>query len=285
MGGKAIQRNRKGRPEETPPAACAPPTAEALFRAIIDTSDDAIFTTDATGRITGWSATAERLFGCPAAGAVDHPMELLFAPHLRPDARALMARVCAGERVTHFESEFLRPDGMPVPISLSLCPVGAEPPEEVPVGALVVARDVTEQRLAQATLAEVEVRLEEGEALAHVGSWLWDIRTGTVQWSTEFHRIHAVDPSEFDGTFESHLATLHPDDREWVREQLERSVTSGRPFDAGYRIVRPDGEVRVMRARAQPTVGSAGTVVGLRGIGQDVTERDAPPATPAPPGA
>ncbi len=183
----------------------------------------------------------------------------------------MMARVAAGERVTHFETEVLRPDGMPVPLSLSVCPVG--PGDELPSAAVVVARDVTEQRLAQAALAEVEVRLEEGEALAHVGSWLWDVRTGTVQWSLEFHRIHDLDPRDFDGTFESHLGRVHPEERERLRAEMERSVASGRPFQQEYRIVRPDGEIRVLRVRAQPTVGSAGTAVGFRGIGQDVTER------------
>lgn len=68
---------------------------------------------------------------------------------------------------------------------------------------VAVVRDITEQRLARAILAEVEFRLREGEALSHIGSWLWDLRTGAVQWSTEFHRIHGVDPFDFDGTFDS----------------------------------------------------------------------------------
>ncbi len=248
-------------------------TPEALLRAVIETSDDAIFTVDALGEIATWGATAERLFGCSAGGVVGHPLFRLFAPHLGDEVAAMMARVAAGERVTHFETEVLRPDGMPVPISLSVCPVGPGDGDQQPSVAVVVARDVTEQRLAQAALAEVEVRLEEGEALAHVGSWLWDVRTGTVQWSTEFYRIHDLDPRDFDGTFESHLGRVHPEEREGLRAEMERSVASGRPFQREYRIVRPDGEVRVLRVRAQPTVGSAGTAVGLRGIGQDVTER------------
>lgn len=256
-------------------------TPEALLRAIVETSDDAIFTTDAVGKITRWSGTAERLFGCPAPGVLGEPIVTLFAPHLRREVAAVMARVATGERVTHFDTEVLRPDGMPVPISLSVCPVAETDP--FPLGAVVVARDVTEQRLAQATLAEVEVRLEEGEAMAHVGSWLWDVRTGTVQWSTEFHRIHGLDPLDFDGTFESHLGRVHPADRDRMRVEMERSVASGRPFHNEYRIVRPDGQVRVLRVRAQPTVGSAGTAVGLRGIGQDVTERDEPSAPRAQP--
>jgi PAS domain S-box-containing protein len=245
--------------------------AEALLRAVIETSDDAIFTADAAGRITSWSPTAARLFGRPAE-LIDRMMHLLFPAHLQDEVHAVVARVAAGERVKHFETEVLRPDGMPMPISLSMCPVVDA--GDLPIGSVVVARDVTEQRLAQATLAEVESRLAEGEALAHVGSWLWDVRTGAVQWSTEFHRIHGVDPLDFVGTFESHLAMVHPDDRDRVRAELEASVASGRPFHGQYRIVRPDEAVRLLRVRAQPTMGSAGTAVGLRGIGQDVTERD-----------
>jgi PAS domain S-box-containing protein len=141
----------------------------------------------------------------------------------------------------------------------------------VPVGAVVLARDVTEQHLAQATLAEIDARMEEGEALAHIGSWLWDLRTGAVQWSAEFHRIHGVDPLDFDGTFESHLGLIHPEDRTAVRTAMEASVECGRRFDRQYRVVRPDGETRLLQVRAQPTLGSSGKALGLRGIGQDVT--------------
>jgi PAS domain S-box-containing protein len=158
---------------------------------------------------------------------------------------------------------------MPMPISLSLCPVFGTGLR--PVGSIVIVRDITEQRLDQATLAEVEARLRESEALAHVGSWLWDLRTGAVQWSDEFHRIHGVDPLDFDGTFESHIATVHPEDRQRVRAGLEQSSASGTVFEGEYRVVRPDREVRVVHARARPAIGSAGTVLGLRGIVQDVT--------------
>ena len=168
----------------------------------------------------------------------------------------------AGDRVKHFETEILRKDGMPMPISMSLCPVFDG--DDVPVASVLVARDITEQRLAQATLAEVEARVRESEAMAHVGSWLWDLRTGAVQWSDEFHRIHGVDPLDFDGTFESHIGTVHPEDRDRVRARYRASrSSSGRPFEDEYRVVRPDHEIRIVHARAQPTIGSAGTVLGL----------------------
>ena len=116
--------------------------------------------------------------------------------------------------------------------------------------------------------------MRDSEALAHVGSWLWDRRTGVVQWSDEFHRIHGIDPLDFEGTLDAHLAVIHADDRARVQAGLAAAVSSGQPFDDRYRVVRPDRMVRSIRARGQPAIGSAGQVVGLRGIGQDITDHD-----------
>jgi PAS domain S-box-containing protein len=140
-------------------------------------------------------------------------------------------------------------------------------------GFVGVARDLTEQRLAQAALAETAALLRDAEALAHAGRWLWDIASGAVQWSEEMHRIHGVDPVSFDGTLDAHLACVQGDDRAALRAALVASVESGRPLDVEYRIRRADGIERSIYARAEPTFGSAGAVVGLRGFAQDVTER------------
>ena len=250
---------------------------DAVLRAVLEISDDAIVLCDAAGRITSWGTTAERLSGCREADALGGHLEDLFPPHLREEVRAVVTRALVGERIQHFETEMVRADGMPIALWLSLCPVFDA--DGAPRDVVVIARDVTEQHLAQGTLAEMEARLQEGEALAHVGSWLWDLRTGAVQWSREFHRIHGVDPLDFDGTFESHLAVIHADDRGSARTAMEGSIASGRPFSHEYRIIRPDQQVRILRVRAQPSLGSAGTSVGLRGIGQDVTEGSAPLAS------
>jgi PAS domain S-box-containing protein len=243
---------------------------EALVEAIIEMSDDAIVTCDLVGRISSWSATAERLFGRQSDEVLGVPLEALFPEHLSDEVQIVVSSVVAGERVRQFETELLRPDGMPLAVSLSFCPIVNH--EQDPIGAVVIARDVTEQHLAQAALAEIDARMEAGEALAHVGSWLWDLRTGVVQWSFEFHRIHGIDPLEFDGTFESYLGLIHPEDREPVRAAMMHSVQTGMPFDYEYRVLRAHDQVHLVQVRAQPTLGSDGRAVGLRGIGQDVTE-------------
>ena len=238
-------------------------SSDALLAAVIEISDDAIITFDVHQRITSWGTSAMRLFGRSANEALGQTIDALFAEHLRAGVRVMTGRAMAGELIWRFESEILRTDGMPMPVSLSIRPildVGG-----IPVAAVVIVRDVTEQVLAQAALAEVEGRLQEGEALAHVGSWLWDLRTGAVQWSAEFHRIHGVDPLAFEGTFESFLSVILAEDRDRVRAAMEGSVASGRAFQDEYRVETVDQQVRTVHIRAQPTVGSAGSVVGLRG--------------------
>ncbi len=257
-------------PSELPPVA-GEISIESLLTAIIETSDDAIFTCNTNGNVASWGATAERLFGCRPDEVMGHPLDALFPEHLRGEVQSVISRVQAGDQIKQFETEVQRPDGMPMPVSLSLCSIFDD--GQMPVGSVVIAHDITEQRLAQATLAEVTVRLQEGEALAHVGSWLWDLRTGAVQWSNEFHRIHGIDPFDFGGTFDAYLDTIVTGDRERIRAAMEESVALGRAFEDEYRIIGADRDVRVVHVRAQPTYGSDRTVIGLRGIGQDVTER------------
>lgn len=97
--------------------------SEVLVEAVLEILDDAVFTHDAGGRVTSWNQTAERFFGFVASEVLGRPSEVLFPEHLRGEVRSVFETVQAGARVRHFETEVLRKDGMPMPISLSLCPI------------------------------------------------------------------------------------------------------------------------------------------------------------------
>lgn len=235
-----------------------------VLEAVVEASQDAVVICNPAGEVVTWDETAARLFGYPVDTVVGRTLASLFADHFTAEVVALMARVATGQRVARFEGEAVREDGLPVPVALSLSSVLSGPTGGGAI--VVVARDVTEQRLAQATLAEVDARLRDGEALAHVGSWLWDRRTDVVQWSVEFHRLHGVDPLDFGGTLDDYLAEVDHEDRPRLKAAMEAAVVSGRPFELQYRLAS-DGEARVL-IQAQPTIGSAGGVVGLRGVGR-----------------
>jgi PAS domain-containing protein len=96
-----------------------------------------------------------------------------------------------------------------------------------------------------------------------------------VQWSEELHRIHGLDPARFAGTIEAHLEPVHPADRQRVRAAMTAAVSLHQPLMIEYRIIRPDGAVRHLYARAEVALAPSDAVVvaGLRGICQDVTGR------------
>ena len=228
----------------------------------------ALFSHDAQNRIVAWNRSAERIFGYAEHDIVGDVLTSLAPGHLRADLELVARRVAAGERVDRVFTEIERKDGMPVPIALTLSPVMDEAGEFL--GAVGVAQDLTETRIAQAALAEVEQRFREWEALAHVGRWLWDVGSGAVQWSDELHRMHGVDPLDFEGTLDAHLSVVHPDDRDRVRALMEGAVATSQPFEDEYRIA-DDSTTRWFAMRAEPAVGSSGDVVGLRGVSQDIT--------------
>jgi diguanylate cyclase (GGDEF)-like protein/PAS domain S-box-containing protein len=239
--------------------------------AIVERSSDAILTWDRSGNLLTWNRSAERLWGWgPGEVLGRSAVDLLFPDHLRGRAAKLTERVIAGEALEDFELEARRRDGHPVDITVTCFPLIDE--AGAIRGASLIARDVSEQRLYQATLAQSEARLQEAEALAHAGMWLWDTASDTVQWSDELHRIHGLEPRHFDGNLAGHLAPVVAEDRSRVAEAMAAALRTGRDLDVAYRIARPSGEVRWVSSRGNVTVDSSGRRVGLRGICQDVTE-------------
>ena len=243
----------------------------AYLRSIVDASDDAIFGRGLDGRVSSWNRGAERLYGYTDREILGSPSSVL-VPSWNADAWIdHEARVLGGESVDRVEIETRRKDGLAVPVLLTMSPV-VDATGTV-VGVSSVARDLTEQKLSLETLADAAQRLREGEALAHIGGWVLDRATGDVQWSEELHRIHGIEPADFAGNLEAHLAAVHPEDRATLDATFVAALESGDLFEREYRIQRPDRTTRWVYATAYPIRSGAGDIVGLRGIGQDVTDR------------
>jgi PAS domain S-box-containing protein len=106
-----------------------------------------------------------------------------------------------------------------------------------------------------------------------VGSFHWDVVANIVAWSDELFRVYGFEPGESSITYETYLDRVHQDDRDQVRQAVERSFANQEPFDHEYRIVRATGETRWVFAHGRPVVDSGGKLVALQGTCQDITER------------
>lgn len=120
--------------------------------AIVASSNDAIIGTDLRGQVTSWNLGAQRLFGYSAREIVGQPIARLTPPDRELEARAILERVSAGDRIEHFLTRRLRRDGTQAVVSLTMSPILDD--EGNIVGSSAIARDVTELQLAQQGLED-----------------------------------------------------------------------------------------------------------------------------------
>jgi two-component system, chemotaxis family, CheB/CheR fusion protein len=135
--------------------------------------------------------------------------------------------------------------------------------------------DITERRQAEEELRKSQKLLSEAEEIATMGSWEWDALNNNLYWSPSLYRIYGVSPAEVTASYEDFLALVHPDDRDMVQEHITRALQDHQSFTFTHRIIRPDGDTRILQARGQVTVNDEGQPVRMVGTGQDITQRKA----------
>ena len=146
--------------------------------------------------------------------------------------------------------------------------------EAVPFGDgyLGVLRDVTDAVRAEAELRAGEARLDEVQRIGGLGVWEWDIAADRVHWSDELYRIYGISPSEHRASYDGYLMRVHPEDRDRVAAVIGQAYADGQPFSFEERIVRPDGEIRLLRSGGRVTRDAAGHPARMVGVCHDVTE-------------
>ena len=142
-----------------------------------------------------------------------------------------------------------------------------------PVRMIGAMSDITSRKKAEEQLRESERQLADAQAMAHVGNWRYDLTTGAITWSDELYRIHGHAPGAIKPTYDSFLASVHPEDRARVDALVVAAVATGEPLDYEARAVWPDGSVRTIHARAAVARNEYGTPVAMVGIDADITER------------
>jgi PAS domain S-box-containing protein len=244
----------------------------SLFHLMVDTVQDyAIFALDPDGHIASWNRGARQIKGYEPEEAIGRHFSLFFPEEERRTGRPeRLLHLAAQHGRVEDEGWRVRRDGTRFWASSVI--TALVDGEGGLVGYAKVTRDLTERVQAEQALRLRERQLCDTQALAGLGSWEWDAAADRVTWTDQLYRIYGLEPQSFDATLAGYLARVHPEDRARVRGEVERAYRDGGHFEFEERIVRPDGEVRVLRSRGRGVRDASGATTHLMGACLDITE-------------
>jgi PAS domain S-box-containing protein len=157
--------------------------ASRHLAAIVESSDDAVISTDLEGTITSWNSGAQRIFGYSANEVVGKPVTILIPPERYDEESGILERIRRGERVEHYETVRCRKDGTLLDISVTFSPINNEVGHVI--GASKVARDISDRvqidrrRVAQYTIASL---LAGSQSLTETGSQIIQTIAASGNW-------------------------------------------------------------------------------------------------------
>ena len=129
-----------------------------------------------------------------------------------------------------------------------------------------------ETEAARVRIVEDQRWASMAEEIAKVGYWRIDRMTKQAIWSDEIFRIFGLDAAQGVPRLREVLALFHPDDRDAMSGHMEAGLRRGEAFTFDLRIIRPDGELRHVRAHGAPEWGPGGQIRAVFGALTDVTE-------------
>ncbi|PYL13479.1 MAG: hypothetical protein DMF43_05165 [Verrucomicrobia bacterium] len=132
--------------------------------------------------------------------------------------------------------------------------------------------DVTELVSKDEALRESEERMRLAAEAVNLGIWEWDLGKDEI-WATNARRALLGWPASGKITLEDFISTVHPDDRNRIRQAIDDAIHKGQDYDSEYRLVLPDGIVRWMAARGSVHFDAHGNPARLLGINIDITAR------------
>jgi len=130
--------------------------------------------------------------------------------------------------------------------------------------------DITERKAAEKALKESESLLEKSQKMANLGHWKLEMATNAVSGSEMLFDIFGLTPEE--ATVDAFIEIIHPEDREFAADMLQKGIESGEGWDIEYRVAIRDGKEKWVHSIGETVFTKDGRTVELVGIVQDITE-------------
>jgi PAS domain S-box-containing protein len=133
----------------------------------------------------------------------------------------------------------------------------------------------SERDRATRALQRSEERLHLALDSARMGIWYWSVDTNSLVWDDNLRWLYGLGPDEVVASYDQFLSRVHPDDRQFVSQSVERALKEGQALDYEFRILLPDGRIRWIADQGKVGRDPSGRPLYLTGVCMDVTDRRA----------
>lgn len=140
------------------------------------------------------------------------------------------------------------------------------------ISLLEVTRDITKRKVAQENEKQLTQKLLKGAEIAHFGFIDWNLLSNEMNLSQQVNDIYGIKEEQLNSdVFMNEI--VHPDDVKFVKDNLELALQELKEYNIDHRIVRPDGSIRWVNARAELYRDETGNPMRLFSTVLDITEQ------------
>lgn len=137
---------------------------------------------------------------------------------------------------------------------------------------MFLAAVIQELGRARENAKQNEERLTIALSAAQMGTWDWHIPDAVTKWSDQTKRMFGFAVNDPEVPPETFYSMLHPDDRSYVEDSINRSIDEATPYEAEYRMPQPDGSVRWIRGKGKVLLDDQGKPDRMIGVNADITK-------------
>jgi PAS domain S-box-containing protein len=251
--------------------------SERSLRELLGALPAAIYVTDAAGHITYCNEAAVSLWGATPKLGSDKWSSISRFYHADGTPMALEdcpteIALTEGRIVWGCEAILERTDGSRIPIIPYPKPLRDQ--NGAIVGVINMTVDISERKKAELALAERNAQVALAGKVALVGSYAYDVKTGSMQVSEGYAAVHGLPEGTTETTLNQWWTRVHPEDLERVKKLRDQTFADQRDgSNIEYRIIHSGGEVRWIEKRNFITYDGDGRPRRVAGVTIDVTER------------
>jgi two-component system, cell cycle sensor histidine kinase and response regulator CckA len=258
----------------SPPARQAQPKLDAMrdcYAALYDYSQAGFLRLDTLGKVVDANLTAATMFGINRKALIGQPLvdfigqddQKTFELHCRNVLKKNLRQNCTVQlrsetgamRLVSIESRSVMDNSGRITHWWTML------------------RDITEDKQATEKLAQMAERLELATSAAEIGVWDWNIQRNELVWDDRMFALYGVKRAHFGGAYDAWLSAVHPDDQARCNEAIQLALDNEKPYDIEFRILWPDGTVRIIKADGQVIWGRGGRPLRMIGVNYDITDR------------